>query len=125
MKTGTLCLHRDGGATCVAKRASGEEWTRAPRAVKIPYKEEDMKNRPLTVFFSAGLAFAFTIVWLCVLEWILRFITYQMIWRLPATPQFIGDLIVFVLYIGLLLGSLMVTRNSYRAIKQMFLNEVP
>ena len=84
-----------------------------------------MKNRPLTVFFSAGLAFAFTIVWLCVLEWILRFITYHMIWRLPATPQLIGDLIVFVLYIGLLLGSLMVTRNSYRAIKQMFLNEEP
>ena len=84
-----------------------------------------MKNRPLTEFFSACLAFAFTIVWLCVLEWILRFITYHMIWRLPATPQLIGDLIVFVLYIGLLLVLLTMTRNNYRAIKQMFLNEEP
>jgi hypothetical protein len=103
----------------------GAEWTRAPRAVKIPYKEEDMKNRLLTEFFSACLAFAFTIVWLCVFELILKFITYHMIWRLPAAPQLIGDMVVFVLYMGLLLGLLTMTRNNYRAIKQMFLNEEP
>ena len=84
-----------------------------------------MKNRLFTEFFSACLAFTFTIVWLCVFERILRFITSHMIWRLPATPQLIGDLIVFVLYIGLLLGLLTMTRNSYRAIKQMFLNDEP
>ena len=84
-----------------------------------------MKNRLLITFFSACLAFAFTIFWLYVLDRILTFFTYHIIWRLPPTPQLIGDLIVFVMCIGLLLGSLMQTRNNYRAIKQMFLNDEP
>jgi hypothetical protein len=64
--------------------------------------------------------FAFTIFWLYVLDRILTFTSYQMIWRLSPTPQLIGDLIVFVMCMGLLLGSLMMTRNNYRAIKQTF-----
>ena len=79
-----------------------------------------MKNRVLTTFFSACLAFAFTIFWLYLLDRILTFITYRIIWRLPPTPQLIGDLMVFVTCLGLLLGSLMMTRNNYRAIKQRF-----
>ena len=74
-----------------------------------------MKNRPLITFFSACLAFAFTIFWLYVLDRILTFITYHLIWRLPPTPQLIGDLIVFVMCIGLLLGSLMMTRHRVLA----------
>ena len=84
-----------------------------------------MKNRLLTTFFSACLALAFTIFWLYVLDRILTFITYHIIWRLPPTPQLIGDLIVFVMYIGLLLGSLLMTRNNYRAIKQMLFEWEP
>lgn len=78
-------------------------------------------KRFVTKLLSAFLALAFTIFWLYVLDWILSAVASHIIWGLPDTPRLIGDVVLGVMSISILVGSIPVTRNNYRAIKQTLL----
>ena len=78
-----------------------------------------MRRRKATVISLLATA-AVTLLWLYIIDWVLGFILLYIL-RLPLFLRITCEILFFALTMSILVGTVWVTRNYYRFIKEMLL----